>query len=289
MKNIDVGQITVKPVVEDPRAFFDPETFFPDLTRDIVEAERGWMEPHFYDSASGNLVLNVQGFVFEAGGKTILADTCVGNHKQGRNNPAWNGGEWPWLENLQNAGCTPEDIDIVLCTHLHVDHAGWHSRLENGVWVPTFPNAQYLSARDEMAALEHKRVHGSPQYAHLYEDSILPVIQSGQLMLVDSNHKVADGVSLEPSPGHTPGHVSIRLNSVGAEAVVIGDMMHHPIQALYPQWNSRVCEDAELARRTRREFLQASAGRDITVLPGHFMAGRVIEAGEAFRFEFDLD
>jgi glyoxylase-like metal-dependent hydrolase (beta-lactamase superfamily II) len=289
MKNVIVGDITVKPVVEDPRSFFDPTTFFPDLTREIVEAERSWMEPHFYDPDSGNLVLNVQGFVFEAGGRVILMDTCVGNHKQGRNNPGWNGGNWPWLENLQVAGYAPEDIDVVLCTHLHVDHAGWHSRLENGVWVPTFPNAEYLSARDEMAALEHKRVHGSPQYAHLYVDSILPVIKAGQSVLVDSTHKVADGVQLEPSPGHTPGHVSIRLNSKGAEAVAIGDMMHHPIQALYPQWNSRVCEDAELARRTRREFLQSSAGKDVTVLPGHFMAGRVKEHGEAFRFEFDLD
>jgi glyoxylase-like metal-dependent hydrolase (beta-lactamase superfamily II) len=287
MKNIEIGTITVKPVVEDPRALFDPETFFPDLTRDIVDAQRGWMEPNFYDSATEKFVLSVQGFVFEAGGRTILVDTCVGNHKQGRNNPAWNGGNWPWLENLQIAGYAPEEIDVVLCTHLHVDHAGWHSRLQNGAWVPTFPNAEYLTARDEMAALEYKRVHGSPQYAHLYEDSILPVIKSGQSVLVDSTHKVVDGIQLEPSPGHTPGHVSIRIKSGDAEAVAIGDMIHHPIQALHPHFNSRVCEDAELARRTRREFLQYSAGKDITVLPGHFMAGHVIEEGDAFRFDFD--
>jgi glyoxylase-like metal-dependent hydrolase (beta-lactamase superfamily II) len=286
MKNIQIGDITVKPVEEDPRALFDPENFLPDITREIIEAERGWMEPHFYDAPSGDLVLNVQGFVFEIDGRVILMDTCVGNDKTGRNRPSWNGGNWPWLERLRDAGYAPEDIDVVLCTHLHVDHAGWHSRLRDGVWVPTFPNAEYLTARDEMAALEYNRVHGAAQYKHLYEDSVLPVIKAGQSVLVDSTHKVADGVRLEPSPGHTKGHVSIRLNSNGAEGVAIGDMMHHPIQALYPDWNSRVCDDAEMARRTRREFLQSSAGKDVTVLPGHFMAGRVIESGDAFRFDF---
>jgi glyoxylase-like metal-dependent hydrolase (beta-lactamase superfamily II) len=286
MKNIQIGDITVKSVVEDPRALFDPQDFFPDITPEIIAAERGWMTPDFYDAATGQLVLNVQGFVFEAGGRVILADTCVGNHKQGRNRQEWNGGNWPWLENLKIAGYAPEDIDVVLCTHLHVDHAGWHSRLRDGVWVPTFPNAEYLSARAEMAALEYKRVHGSPQYAHLYQDSILPVIEAGQSVLVDDTHRVADGVRLEPSPGHTPGHVSIRLSSGGAQGVAIGDMMHHPIQARHPRFNSRVCEDADLARQTRREFLEASADQDVTVLPGHFLAGRIKRDGAAFRFDF---
>ena len=280
-----IGEVTVTRVVE-IEATGGMSPILPDAKREILK-EIPWLYPHFVDE-SGRMRGSIHALIIETPDRTIVVDTCVGNDKE-RGNPPWNQLQTTFLADLEAAGYAPDRIDNVLCTHLHVDHAGWHSRLENGVWVPTFPNAEYLSARDEMAALEHKRVHGSPQYAHLYEDSILPVIKAGQSVLVDSTHKVADGVQLEPSPGHTPGHVSIRLNSKGAEAVAIGDMMHHPIQALYPQWNSRVCEDAELARRTRREFLQSSAGKDVTVLPGHFMAGRVKEHGEAFRFEFDLD
>ena len=286
MNDIDVGAILVKPVIENERALFVAENFVPDSTPEAIAAERSWMEPRFRDPETGDLVLTVQSYVFETGGRTILIDTCVGNHKQGRNRESWNGGNWPWLENLQAAGYAPDDIDIVLCTHLHVDHAGWNTRLIDGRWAPTFPNAEYLTARDEMASIEHKRVHGHSQYKFLYDDSVLPVIESGQSVLVESDHKVTDGVRLEPSPGHSPGHVSIRVASREDEAVAIGDMMHHPIQALYPHWNSRACEDAEGARRTRREFLERTADTDVTVLPGHFPPGRVRRAGAAFKFDF---
>lgn len=287
MSTIEIGTIAVKQVTEDARALFMPENFVPDSSPDAIAAERSWMEPRFYDTESGALVLSVQSYVFETEGRTILVDTCVGNDKQGRNRESWNGGNWPWLENLAAAGYAPEDIDVVLCTHLHVDHAGWHSRLRDGVWVPTFPNAEYLTAREEMESLEHKRVHGHAQYAHLWEDSILPVIQSGQSVLVESDHKVAGGVRLEPSPGHSPGHVTIRIESEGDGAAAIGDMMHHPIQALYPNWNSRACEDADLARQTRRAFLERTADTGITVLPGHFPPCHVTRSGETFRFLFD--
>ncbi len=286
MSTIEIGAIAIKQVMEDERALFMPENFVPDSNPEAIAAERGWMEPRFYDAASGALVLSVQSYVFETEGRTILVDTCVGNDKQGRNREDWNGGNWPWLENLAACGYAPEDIDVVLCTHLHVDHAGWHSRLRDGEWVPTFPNAEYLTAREEMESLEYKRVHGHPQYAHLWEDSVLPVIKAGQSVLVESDHRVAGGVRLEPSPGHSPGHVTIRIESGGSGAAAIGDMMHHPIQALYPHWNSRACEDAELARKTRREFLERTADTDVTVLPGHFPPCRVTRDGDAFRFMF---
>ena len=284
MKAIPIGDIAIAQVVEDQRALFDPSGFLPDVGPATIEAERGWMTPRYFDAETGSLVLCVQSYVFRAGGRNVLVDTCVGNGKQGRGRESWNDGDWPWLENLAAAGYAPDDIDVVLCTHLHVDHAGWNTRLEDGRWVPTFANAEYLTAREELAALKHKVQHGAPQHRHLYEDSVLPVIESGQTVLVESDHSVCAGVALEPSPGHTAGHVSVRIASGGDEAVCIGDMIHHPIQARYPDWNSRVCEDGEQARATRRAFLEGASADGTMVLPAHFDPCRVVREGEAFRF-----
>lgn len=286
MSDVQIGDITVKQVIEDPREFFAPDRFFPDSTPETIAAERDWMTPRYYDEPTGSLVLSIKSYVFRSNGRAVLVDTCVGNHKEGRRHESWNHGEWPWLENLEAAGYLPEDIDVVMCTHLHADHAGWNTRLENGRWVPTFPNAEYLVARPELDALEYKREHGHAQYRHLYEDSVLPVIQSGQVVMVQPDHTLDSAVRLEPSPGHTAGHVSVRIASGGEQGVATGDMIHHPIQAMHPDWNSLVCEDPAQAIATRRAFLERSADEGTWVLPAHFDPCRAERDGEAFRFVF---
>ena len=287
MNDIVIGGLVVSRVVEDARALFEPARFFPDSTEDAIADARGWMGERLFDAESGCFVLAVQSYVVRAGGRTILIDACVGNHKQGRRRESWNGGNWPWLENLAAAGVAPEDVDTVVCTHLHVDHAGWNTRLVDGRWVPTFPNAEYLTVQAELDSLEQKHASGPDQYRHLYDDSVLPVIESGQIVMVEPDHALTDGVCLEPSPGHTPGHVSVRMVSDGEAAVVIGDMLHHPIQGPHPHWNSMACEDPELARRTRINFLERTADSGIAVLPAHFDPALVERAGETFRFTFD--
>jgi glyoxylase-like metal-dependent hydrolase (beta-lactamase superfamily II) len=153
--------------------------------------------------------------------------------------------------------------------------------------VPTFPNAEYLTVRAELDNLKKKRAAGDDQHRALYDDSVLPVIESGQIVMVEPDHALAEGVRLEPSPGHTPGHVSVRMTSGGEEAVAIGDMLHHPIQGIHPDWNSRACEDPELARRTRLDFLERTADSAVAVLPAHFDPSLVERDGAAFRFVFD--
>ncbi len=142
MNEIRIGELVISRIVEDDRALFEPASFIPDSTPDAIAAERGWMGERFFDAQTGCFVLAVHSYVVRAGGRTILIDTCVGNAKQGRRRAGWNGGNWPWLENLAAAGVRPEDVDTVVCTHLHVDHAGWNTRLLNGRWVPTFANAE---------------------------------------------------------------------------------------------------------------------------------------------------
>ena len=287
MAAIRVGDIAVSPVVDDAGTLFEAATFYPDATPEAFQAEYGWMVPRHYDPEKGNLRCVTQGFVFRAGGKNILVDTCVGNDKPGRSNPRWTMAKFPFLENLAAAGFKPEDIDVVLCTHLHVDHTGWNTRLENGAWVPTFPNARYLTNATEMAAFERRRTQGPAFYKLLYEDSILPVIKSGQIEQVAMDHAVTGHVALEPTPGHTAGHVAVRVGEGRETAFCIGDMMHHPIQAVHPEWNSRHCEDKPLAAKTRRDFLSRVADTGNWVLPAHFAPCQASRAGDAFRFEFD--
>ena len=286
MDDIRVGDVTIAPVVDDAHTRFVALNLFPDATEESLAAEFSWMLPDFYDPATKAFKSVVQGFVFQAGGKTVLVDTCVGNDKPGRSNPRWTNAKFPFLENLAAAGVAPKDVDVVLCTHLHVDHCGWNTRLDNGKWVPTFPNAEYLTNAAELAGLERKRDQGPPMFKQLYEDSMLPVLKSGQAVTVAMDHKVTAGVALEPSPGHTSGHISVRIGEGKSAAVAIGDMMHHPIQAVHPEWNSRHCEIPDLARKTRREFLERIADTGAWVLPGHFAPCRARCHGEAFRFDF---
>jgi len=286
MDAIRIGDIAVAPVVDDANTLFEVFHFYPDATKEALEAEYGWMVPRHFDPQEGNLLCRTQGFVLRSGGKNILIDTCVGNDKPGRPRPTWTNAKFPFLDNLARAGFAPDDIHAVLCTHLHVDHAGWNTRLDNGKWVPTFPNAEYLTNETEMRALERRRDHGPPFYRHLYDDSVLPVIRSGQVVNVQMDHIVSDGVALEPSPGHTPGHVCVRVASGKDAGVAIGDMMHHPIQAVHPDWNSRHCEDQPLARKTRRQFLERMADTGAWVLPAHFEPCRVARHDAAFRLEF---
>lgn len=285
VERFDVGDVAVTKVV-DLIEHISPRVLYVDKAREDFDPHLDWLQPNFID-AEKLMLLSIHSFVLKTPHHTILIDTCVGNHKQGRRREGWNGGNWPWLENLAAAGVQPEDVDAVVCTHLHVDHAGWNTRLVDGRWVPTFPNAEYLTVQAELDSVENKRVSGPEQYRHLYDDSVLPVIESGQIVMVEPDHTLAPGVCLEPSPGHTPGHVSVRMTSDGEAAVAIGDMLHHPIQGTHPRWNSMACEDAELARRTRIDFLERTADSATAVLAAHFDPAVVERAGETFRFAFD--
>ena len=281
MGPLDIGRIRVTNVVEwyGPTR---PSWVLPEATRETVEAHRSWLAPHFLDER-GRFLMSIHCFVLQAPGLTALVDTCVGNDKP-RENPGWNQLRTDFLERLAAAGYPPESIDLVLCTHLHVDHVGWNTRLVNGRWAPTFPRARYVFARKEW---EHWSAVQDGEYARVYADSVRPVVDAGRVDLVDGDHEISEEIRLEPTPGHTPGHVSVRLSSRGREAVITGDLMHHPIQCGEPTLRSGFDTDAEAARVTRRAFCARYADRDVTVLGTHFgapTAGRLAAAGGAWQF-----
>jgi glyoxylase-like metal-dependent hydrolase (beta-lactamase superfamily II) len=253
----------------------------PDLTAENL-ATISWVRPHFA-KADGEVIMSIHALVIESQGRRIIVDTCVGNDKT-LNLPNWNKRQGPFLADLAAAGFAPDSIDTVLCTHLHVDHVGWNTKLENGKWVPTFPNARYLWNRAEY---EHWSKTEQSDYGSVVQESVLPVYEAGRVDLVTPDHVVTSEVRLEPTHGHTPGHVSVHVSSRGEEAVITGDLMHHPAQCAHPEWRSSADSDGAAAEQTRRDFLARYADRPVLIIGTHFAtptAGKIVKDGAAYRF-----
>ena len=255
--------------------------FFAEATPERL-LQHTWLKPHFL-TADGRTLAAIHCFVIQSEGRTIVVDTCVGNDKP-REVKNWNMRQGRFLEDLAEAGFARERVDTVLCTHLHVDHVGWNTMLVDGKWLPTFPNARYLFGRAEW---EHWSRQPAPPDGDVHGDSVRPILAAGLADLVETDHRITPEVSLEATPGHTPGHVSVRIHSRGEEAVITGDLMHHPVQCAEPDWASRFDVDPDAARGTRRAFLERHADRPVLVLGTHFAAptcGHIVRAGTAYRF-----
>ncbi len=282
-QGLRIGSIAIDRVLEMEFPFRTPEELFLDAGPEDVEEHRQALEPWAMCPESGRMIIAVQSYLVRTSRHTILIDTCVGCDKTSDFLELWHRRtDTGWLARLADCGVRPEDVDYVLCTHLHSDHCGWNTRLLDGRWVPTFPNAKYVMARSEV---DHVRIGEGSQY----DESILPVIESGQAVLVDTDHALDDEIRLEPTPGHTPGHVAVALESGGQRAVMCGDLMHSPIQCRFPDWRYRIDSDPAEANRTRRRFLEANCDADRLVLTAHFPSpsmGHVVADGDAFGFRF---
>ncbi len=289
MHDFSFGEISLTRVVEMEMPLLQARDFFPDWDEAAVAPHSGWMVPRHYQPETGLVVLAIQAFLIRTPHHTILIDSCVGNRKP-RNRESFNDAEFPWMDRFLATGARPEDIDFVLCTHLHVDHVGWNTRLEDGRWVPTFPNARYIFARTELDFwLEQSRQGLMTRTGDYVADSVIPILEARRELLVEMDHQIEDGITLEPLPGHTPGQVGLRIASGGVEALLCGDLMHHMIQCHIPDWSTIACADQDAARMTRKAFLDRYAETEVTILPSHFpnpTAGHIIPKGEAFAFRY---
>ncbi len=274
-----VGDVTITSVSES-ESITSPRFLFKELNKASVldaAAAHPWLTPHFVDH-DGYLLQKIQALVIDTGSNVVVVDTCVGNDKV-RNNPGWNGLHTRFLDDLAAAGYTAASVDQVVCTHLHVDHVGWNTRLVDGAWVPTFPNARYLFARPEF---EHWRDTAYDDGDDIFGDSVQPIVDAGLHELVDVDHQLCPEVRLEPTHGHTPGHVSVVIRSGGAQAVITGDMIHTPLQIALPDLSSSFDTDQQQARVTRRAFLDRYADGHTLVIGTHFgtpTAGKVAADG----------
>ncbi len=285
-----LGDVRIDRVLEFEQPLIAPRTLLPQADDEIVARHRHWLEPDLLDPASGLLVVAFHSFVITTPRSVVLVDTCSGNDRERPGKVRYHRRNWPYLANLAAADISPESVDYVLCTHLHVDHVGWNTQLIDGRWAPTFPNARYLFDRQEWAFWETEYRTGRFTDDPFYEDCILPVIAAGLVDFVEDDREIDPWVRLEPSRGHTPGHVCVRVLGGGREAVMSGDVMHHPLQCAEPQLSSCFCVDADRSHRTRRAFLERHAETDALVMPAHFptpTAGRIVRSGEAFRFGFE--
>ncbi len=240
-----------------------------------------WLIPHFA-TEEGRLKMSIHSLVVETPTRRIVIDTGLGNDKEGRNVPTWNSRQGPFLETMTAAGFPPDSIDTVLCTHLHVDHVGWNTRLVDGRWVPTFGNARYVFGKTEY---EHWRDHSEEaDKAAVFNDSVKPVVDAGRADLVASDASLGDEITLIPTPGHSPGHISVLVRSDGQQALLTGDVAHHPCQMAHLDWSSTADSDPVQSASTRRELFSRFADTPTLVIGGHFTAGHIQRAGDAFKF-----
>ena len=240
-----------------------------------------WLIPHFA-TEEGRLKMSIHSLVVETPTRRIVVDTGLGNDKEGRTVPTWNNRKDPFLEKMTAAGFPPDSIDTVLCTHLHVDHVGWNTKLVSGQWVPTFSNARYVFGKAEY---EYWRDHSDDaDRVAVFNDSVKPIVDAGKAELVASDHCLTDEITLIPTPGHSPGHMSILITSDGETGLLTGDVAHHPCQMAHLDWSSTADSDSVQSAVTRRELFARFADMPTLVIGGHFNAGHIQRDGDAFKF-----
>lgn len=275
-----VGKVRITQILES-RMTGSTRFILPQAGPDEVKA-LPWLIPDFAND-EGRLKMSIHALVVETPTRRIVVDTCLGDDKEGRAVPTWNHLNTPFLRHLADAGFAPDSIDTVLCTHLHVDHVGWNTRLVEGQWVPTFPNARYLFGKTEY---DYWKTHSErPDHIAVFNDSIKPVVDAGLVDLIAADADVANEISLIPTPGHSPGHMSVHIRSGGEEALLTGDAAHHPVQMAHPDWASTADSDPAQSTRSRIELFTRFAETPTLVIGGHYGAGHIKREGDTWRFD----
>jgi len=283
-----IGDITISKLEE----VFYPE--FPGLLPGVTPEMTTlvpWLAPHFV-SAQGELSLSIHTLIVETPGAKLVVDTCIGNDRNRDPYAVMSMLSTNYLDRMQALGYHPEDIDYVLCTHLHFDHVGWNTRFENDKWVPTFPKAAYLLARRDLELFSAVTSDEPDQFLQIqrrtYQDSLLPILEAGLARPIEGPAQVCAGVSLVPSPGHSPGHCSVLIESQGEQALITGDFLHHPIQFWNPQLSSSADHDTPMAITTRHRMFEQFADGPTLIIGTHFAAptaGHLLRDGKTYRFK----
>lgn len=283
-----IGDITISKLEE----VFYPEFpgLLPGVTPELVR-QVPWLAPHFV-SPQGELTLSIHSLIVETPDAKLVVDTCIGNDRNRDPYAEMSMLSTDYLGRMQALGYRPEDIDYVLCTHLHFDHVGWNTRYENGKWVPTFPKAAYLLGRRDLELFSAVGADEPDEFLQIqrrtYQDSLVPILDAGLARPVDGPAVVCAGVSLVPSPGHSPGHCSVLIESQGEQALITGDFLHHPIQCWNPELSSGADHDTPLAIATRRRLFEQFCDSPTLIIGTHFAtptAGHLLRDGETYRFK----
>jgi glyoxylase-like metal-dependent hydrolase (beta-lactamase superfamily II) len=286
-----IGQATITRVEETCGPTYPIIDIFPECSSAVLSEYGHWLAPSHFDAQTGLIKLSVHSWLLQIGRQKILVDACCGNNKVKPGRPFWHMLNVPFLERLAKAGAQPDEIDYVMCTHLHHDHVGWNTQLLDGRWVPTFPNARYVISKTDF---EYYRKLDSddktaPAEMGTFRECVLPLVEAGRAELVSGDHRLNEHIELMPAPGHSAGHVVFKLEAAGERAVFTGDVFHHLLQVYYPDWNFPKNSDPEQARASRRRVLEHCASSGALVLPAHVgapFAGHIEATGQGFRPRF---
>jgi glyoxylase-like metal-dependent hydrolase (beta-lactamase superfamily II) len=278
-----LGDLVIHRIIEQETTFIPALELLPGLTPEVLAENRSWLRQAGAIDPQDVLILCFQSYVVRTPHHTILVDSCIGNDKP-RPRPKWNmKSDDTYLRALAAAGFGVDDIDFVMCTHLHADHVGWNTRLESGRWLPTFPNARYVFAQNEF---DYWTAQNAKTPVAPFGDSVLPVVEANKAELVRGDHQIGDHVRLTPTPGHTPGHVAITFGLGGNDAVLTGDLIHSPLQARHPELSVKFDLDPVRAAATRRNVLERYCDTETLFCTAHFpspSAGKIRRWGDGFR------
>jgi glyoxylase-like metal-dependent hydrolase (beta-lactamase superfamily II) len=283
---LTAGDLTIHRIIEQETTFLPAHDLFPGLTADVLAENRAWMKQAKAIDDNDTLILCFQSYIVKTPHHTILVDSCIGNDKPRPARPKWNmKTDDTYMRGLKAAGISVDDIDYVMCTHLHVDHVGWNTRLENGKWLPTFPKARYVFAKGEYDywAEQHAKAEVPP-----FGDSVLPIVEANKADIVGHDFSIGDHVRLLPTPGHTPGHVAFTFGRGKDDAVFSGDLMHSPLQTRYPDLAPKFDVDPAQASASRRSFLERYCDTETLCCTAHFpspSAGKIRRKGNGFSCE----
>lgn len=275
MQATKIGQYLIERVIESERPYAPAMEFFPALTAEMLgickrEFDSGQI------TQDGRLEMSFTAFVIKTGRHNIMVDTCCGEDKERPLRPAFHRMKTNFIPALAQARLKPEDIDFVMCTHLHWDHVGWNTRLVNGVWTPTFPNAKYIMSKKEFDHWDHIYRSGEKNtHTQAFEDSVDPIVRANQAVLVKDDFELEQGISIEPCPGHTPGNFVINVRSQNQTGVLTGDVMHHQIQLRYPEMSTVADDDQNLSRISRVALIEKHADTGNLIFPAHFSSPTV--------------
>ena len=291
MRDLMIGDVRITSLIERDGPWRTPETMFPKYDPEIGRRHLAELPPFVFDPASGKMVITYRTYIVRTPRHTVLVDTCTGEDK-GYAAPF----DFPkqrWLEEFRAEELSFDAIDYVFCTHLHIDHCGWNTRLLNGRWVPTFPKAKYIFHKREYAAWEAVAARGEMRpgggTGEVWRMNCQPVIEAGQALLVDDDFELDDTFRLIPTPGHAPHHCCVDIRSRGQRGAITGDLVHHVLQCREPAWSTMFDWDPAEAERSRRRFLAEIADTGPLMLPIHFpdpAAGHVEADGDRFHYQF---
>ncbi len=283
-----VGDTTITKITE--IVFPEFSDVIPAATPDVVKKVK-WLFPHFV-TPEGMLSMSIHSLIVDTPGATLIVDTCIGNGRNRDPLEVMSRLSTSYLEDMIAAGYKPDGVDYVLCTHLHLDHVGWNTHLVNGKWVPTFPNASYLMDKKELdffGSIDEKAEDDFLQVQRrVFEESMQPVLDAGLAKPVEGPAKVCEGVRLIATPGHTPGHCSVIIESKGESAMITGDFLHHPIQFNDPGLVSPFDVDNDAAVATRRRVFGEYADTPTLIMGTHLAgptAGKLVRDGDTYRLD----